>query len=491
MYLTSYSMHWVGNSVINDIRSDLFSTMIRFPISFFRGRSTGMIMSHYLNDIQMIQNAASAAVKNGIRSFFEAVFLVSFAFVQNWKLAFLLLIVGPAIAYTIKKMGKIIKQASLDIQQDVGNVSSMLQEVFVGIREIKAFGAESFEEGRFKKYLDKCFSSIMNNVHADSLLPVVVEIFAMVGGGVAFYFATHQVLSKSITPGQLTSFVAAVLLAYQPLKRLVSSYGEIQYGLSAASRIFAIMDLSFPQTDRKAIEMQPFAKAIMLNHVSFSYDGKKELFKDLFLSIPRGACVGVIGPSGSGKSTLCDLLLGFIEPTAGKITIDGVDLATISHDSVMKNIGYVGQRAFLFNDTIMRNVAYAMTEYDEQKVIAACKLAHAHEFIRESEHGYQTLVGENGCNISGGQKQRLTIARALMKDPDILIFDEVTSSLDRESERMIQLSLQELHHKKTLFIVSHRPALLEHIDMLLLVRDGTVVQVDKASALRYSSEAIP
>ena len=189
MYITSYTMHWVGNRVVNDIRSDLFSRMVNFPIAFFQSRTTGSLMSHYLNDIQMIQNASSAAVKNGIRSFFEAIFLIAFAFIQNWKLATLLLVVGPAIAVTIRKMGKIIKRASITIQHDVGSISSMLQEVFIGIRDIKAFNAEKFEITRFNKQLDKCFTSIMINVRADSLLPAIVELIAMVGGCFVFCFA--------------------------------------------------------------------------------------------------------------------------------------------------------------------------------------------------------------------------------------------------------------------------------------------------------------
>lgn len=478
MYLTAYTMHWVGNRVINDIRRDLFSTMIQFPLSFYRKHSTGELMSLYINDIQMIQNASSAAVKNGIRSLFEASFLIVFAFVQNWKLALLLLVVGPAIGITIKKMGRAIKKASTSIQHDMASMSSMLQEIFVGIREIKAFNAEKFEVIRFDHKLKNCFKSIMANVKADSLLPALVEIIAMIGGSGVFYLATHQVLAGSITPGQLTSFIAAVLMAYQPLKRLVSSYSEVQYGLAAADKVFAMMDQKF-QLDVGTFSLSSFGSSINLQNVSFSYDGKKNVLNNISLTIPKGACIGIMGASGGGKSTLCDLLLGFIQPTQGTILIDGHNLASVSPKSLRQKIGYVGQRTFLFNDTVKSNISYAMGEVHDAQIIRACKMAHAHEFIENLPKKYNSLVGENGGNISGGQKQRLTIARALLKDPEILIFDEVTSALDQASEEMIQLALRELRGNKTLIIVSHRPALLESVDTLLCLENGSIVPVSK------------
>jgi ATP-binding cassette, subfamily B, bacterial MsbA len=479
MYLTSYSMHWVGNKVVNDIRYDLFESVVNYPLSFFKENTTGRVMSYFLNDVQMVQNASSSAIKNGIRSFFESFFLVGFAFMQNWSLALLLLIVGPVMGVTIRRMGRAIKAASLSIQSNVGSISAMLQEICVGIREIKAFNTEKIEQKRFKKRLQKCFSSIMVNVHIDSLLPALIEVIAMIGGGVVFYIATQQVLSESITPGQLTSFIAAVILAYQPMKKMVSAYSEVQYGLAAADKIFAIMDKIYPAVQKQKLVFQNFCDCILFSNVSFSYENEKIVLKNICLSIKKGENIGIVGPSGSGKSTLCDLLLGFICPTSGKISIDGVDVSDIIGISLRNKIGYVGQQPFLFNDTVYNNVVYSNPEAPPTDVVKACKDAYADEFIQEFPCEYETLVGENGGFLSGGQKQRITIARALLKDPEILIFDEITSALDQKSELIIQRAIRDLAKKKTLFIISHRPMLLDCVDRILLVEDGTIREVDK------------
>lgn len=478
-YLTAYSMHWVGNKVVNDLRYELFSKIMYLPLSFFQSNATGKIMSHFLNDIQMVQTATSAAIKNGVRSIFEATFLVGFAFFQNWKLALLMLVVGPLMAFTIRKMGRAIKSASMGIQQEMGSISAMLQQDLIGIREIKAFNGEAIEVNRFKKRLDYCFGFIMRNVHIDALLPAIIECIAMVGGAFAFYVAIQQVLHRSITPGQLSSFLAAVLLAYQPLKRLVNVYAEIRYGLAAAQRIFDVIDTK--QTviqSRNPIALTSFTQDIVFNNVSFAYDTTPVL-TNVNLTIKRGEAIGIVGASGSGKSTLCDLLMGFIYPTTGSIMIDHHNLSDVSPVSLRQLVGYVGQQPFLFNDSIAANVSYASPQATHEGITDACKQAHAQEFINAMTGGYDALVGENGSLLSGGQKQRLTIARALLKDPEVLIFDEATSSLDQQTEQEIQATIKALKGQKTIIIISHRPSLLEIVDRRLLVQHGQVKEVGK------------
>lgn len=476
MYLSSYYMNWVGNRVINDIRNDLFSKIIYFPMSFFQKTTTGQLMSHFLNDIQMIQGVAAMVVKDGVRSFFESLFLLSFAFYQSWQLTTLMLIVGPLIGITISKMGKARKIAAHAIQIEIGKTSNMLQETFVGIREIKAFNAEKIECKQFNTLLDRCFSSIMRNVHIESLAPAAIEIIAMLGCCIVFYVAAQQVLSNQMTAGQLTSFVAATLLAYQPLKKLINLFADIQYGLSAADRIFDLMDKIYPATQNRNIILNKFDAVIRWENVSFQYSNNVHVIKDINLSINKGDCVGIIGPSGAGKSTFCDLLLGFISPTTGIILVDNIDLASVSLVSLRNHIGYVGQRTFLFNDTIYNNILYARPNATEQEIIAASKAAYAHEFIQTLPDGYQTMVGENGTLLSGGQKQRITIARALLKDPEILIFDEATSALDHESEHNIQRAITGLKKKKTLIIVSHRQSMLNQTDRILTIQNKAIFE---------------
>lgn len=481
MYLSNYYMNWVGNKVINDIRMDLFKKIVHFPISFFQEKTTGQLMSHFLNDIQMIQQASSSAIKNGVRSFFEAIFLLGVAFSQNWKLAIIMLFVAPIIGITIKKMGASVKKASVTIQKNIGNISSMLQEVFVGIREVKAFNGEEIEINRFKNLLIKVFSSIMRNVQIESFGPAFIETISMLASGVVFYVAAHQIINGTITAGELTAFFAAVLLSYQPLKRLINIFAEVQYGLAAAERVFNVMDKVYPALIRNndSTLNSNIIKEIEFKNVNFSYNNDAQVLNNINLKLNQGESIGILGPSGSGKSTFCDLLLSFINPTSGKILLDGMNIEKIPLTVIRKRIGYVGQKTFLFNDTILENVSYSQTNKNLNATIDACKMAHIDNFIQQLPEKYNTIVGENGNKLSGGQKQRLTIARALLKSPEILIFDEATSALDQESENSIRLAIEEISKQKTVIVISHRLSFIEKMDRILMVQDKSIVEITK------------
>ena len=483
MYLSSYCMYWVSNKVLNDLRKDLFSRMIHYPISFFQERSTGILLSHYLNDIQMIQNVAAMAVKDGVRSIFEGTFLLGFALYQNWKLSAVMLIVGPIIITSSRRLGKARKEASFGIQHEMGKVSNMLTESFTGIREIKAFNSENTECSRFSDLLSRCFRSIMRNVRVEAAAPALIEAIAVIGGGFVFYFAAKQVISGEITAGTLTEFFAAILLAYQPLKKLVALYSEVQYGLAAADRIFATMDLVYPATQNRDIELTTFKDQLCCKDVSFAYNNNAIVFQNVNVTIKKGECVGIVGPSGAGKSTLCDLLLGFITPTSGQIMIDEQDISKITYASLRNHIGYVGQRTFLFNDTIYSNVLYAQPNATDSEVLSACKAAHVDEFVNDLPLGYYTNVGENGSLLSGGQKQRITIARTLLKSPEIIIFDEATSSLDQKTEKVIQQAIYELKGSKTIIIITHRPSMLDGVDRVFNVNEGQIKEIEKSATL--------
>jgi len=479
MYTSGYYMNWVGNRVVNDIRRDLFDRIIYYPTSFYQQKTTGQLMSYFLNDIAMIQNAASDAVRNGVRSFFEALFLLSVAFMQNWKLAALMITLGPVIAFTINRMGKYMRQTARQTQNRMGDLSSVLQEIFIGVREIKSFNAEKVEIKRFDNSLSNYFGTIMRNVRIVSLAPAFIEVLAMTGIGVIFYIASYQVLKGSISPGQLASFFASLLLAYQPMKRLINVYADVQAGLASAGRVFEIMDMTYPAIESRYLTLQTFQHSVRFNNLSFWYKKGTPVLDALSLEIHKGQALGLLGRSGTGKSTFCDLLLGFIQPCDGNILIDGHDITQLSLSSLRSHIGYVGQQTFLFNDTIMANIKYGNPDATRQEVLDACVAAHAHEFISELPDGYNTVVGENGSQLSGGQKQRLTIARALLKKPQILIFDEATSALDSTSEDMICQALEDIRKDKTLIIISHRMSLIEKMDRIFTIQDKKLVELSK------------
>ncbi|KKP24484.1 MAG: ABC transporter, ATP-binding protein [candidate division TM6 bacterium GW2011_GWF2_28_16] len=481
MYVSNYYMNFVGNKVINDIRHDLFKKVIHFPISFFQEKTTGQLMSHFLNDIQMIQNATASAIKNGVRSFFEAIFLLGVAFSQNWKLALLMMLVGPIIGISIKKMGGAVKKASLEIQKNIGNISNLLQEVFVGIREVKAFNGEKIETNRFYEKLKHVFTAIMQNVHIESFGPAFIETVAMFGSGFVFYIAAHQIISGEITAGQLTAFFASVLLSYQPLKRLINVYAEVQYGLAAADRIFDLMNKVYPAQIKEKTETlnNQNINTIEFINTNFSYNQETTVLENINLKINSSESIGIIGQSGAGKSTLCDLLLSFISPTSGTILINNLDINNIPEEELRNKIGYVGQKTFLFNDTVIENVSYSQESKSLSNIINACEMAHAHEFIQNLPEQYNSIVGENGNKLSGGQKQRLTIARALLKNPEILIFDEATSALDQESENAIRLAIEEISKEKTVIVISHRLSFIEKMDRVFMIKDKKVIEITK------------
>ncbi|MCK4264814.1 ABC transporter ATP-binding protein [Candidatus Babeliales bacterium] len=479
MYLSNYYMHWVGTHVVNDIRYDLFKKIIYFPTSFYQNKTTGQLISYFLNDIGAIQNATSTAIRNGIRTFFEASFLLLVACKQNLQVAILLITVGPIVGITIQKMGKKMRSTAKTSQQAMGNISSVLQEMFIGLREIKSFNTEQTEVNRLSESLKKFFGSTMKNVRAISITPALIEIIAMSGCGIIFYIAAKQVLNGSITAGQLASFATATLLAYQPIKRIVNVYAEVQTGIAAAGRVFEIMDLNYHANQNREIILDKFNNLIEFKNFSFNYDSKYPIFENMDLKIKKGESIGLIGPSGCGKSTFSDLILGFIQGKSETLFLDDKDITKIAFSSLRKQVGYVGQKTFLFNDTIKANVKYANPETSDEEMINACKTAHAHDFISNLQNGYDTIVGEDGTLLSGGQKQRITIARALLKNPEILIFDEATSALDHESEETIRKALEEICKYKTVIIISHRLSLVEKMDRILTIKEHKIVEISK------------
>ena len=488
MYFSGYYMEWVGNRVVGDIRTDLFSKIVNFPLAFFKRKTTGELMAHFLSDIELVQYAASRSMRNGVRSVFEASALLIVAFMQNPSLTLLMFLVGPLIGIGVTVMGKKMRKTIKSTQAHMGQLSSTLQETIVGIREIKASSNEGTETARFGESINTYFKSLMKNVQAVSITPALTEIIAMTGVGCVFYLAVRQVIAGTITPGALGSFFAALILAYQPMKRIINAYAEVQAGIAAADRVFAVMDEQYsPATVAGTRVLSQVNRGINLQNVSFAYDqpsprlrraGAENVLSNLTLSIAKGERVGIVGPSGCGKSTLCDLLMGFITPTSGSITIDGMELKTITPGSLRSQIGYVSQRPFLFNDTIAANVAYAKQDATQAEIEAACKTAQAHEFIQKLPAGYNTIVGEDGGLLSGGQKQRLTIARALLKDPAILLFDEATSALDSTSEKLVADAIRNIQNI-TVIVITHRPQLLHAVDRVLTLEGGRLVVAQK------------
>lgn len=479
MYFSAYYLQSVGHSVVNDIRSELFEHIIYLPIPFFEKHPSGDLMSRFLNDISSLQHASSSAIRNGLRSIFEAISLLSIAFYQSFWLTSLASIVAPLIAIAIKQTGRSVKNRSRIAQKDIGQLSATLQEVLIGIKSIKAFNGEQKEISRFQDKLNGYYNSIMRCVHYESLAPALVEVIAILGSSLVLYSAVLQILSGALSPGQLTSISGAIFLSYQPIKRLIAVHAEVSYGLGAAERIFSLLDETEQGEQFSGTDMPPLTRELALENISFKFSNNEidpYILDNISLSIKKGDRIALVGPSGSGKTTLVNLLLQFYQPNKGKITIDNQDISQYNLASIRKHIGYVGQHPFLFNDSIEANILYpertSLKKTHKKALVQASIAAHADGFITDHPEKFNRLVGENGSLLSGGQKQRITIARALIKKPELLIFDEATSALDQYSEDHIVQAISELSPETTVIIISHRPALLTQANRVIKISHG-------------------
>lgn len=466
MYWASYTINWVSSHIINDIRKEFLSKIIYFPLNFFKNNSTGKLISLFLNDMTMLHLVAANTIKNGLKSIFEALFLFGVAFYQNWWLTFLTLLLSPLIVWSVRRIGKSVKKSSHNAQEAVSDISRTLQDLFGGIREVKVYHGEEKGLTVFANKQQDYFKKHMRNVHLESLGPAWIEGSAMLGCSIVFYIAAHQVLNNSITPGQLVSFLGSMVLAYQPVKRLVGIYGEIQTALAAAERVFSVTDMPTTTNQLPACLYQGFNTALELKNVSFGYMPNNLVLEELSLHIPKGKKIGIMGLSGAGKSTLCDLLLGFLQPSRGKILIDGTE-HKILRDAL--TISYVSQHSFLFDATIRENIAYSVAHATHADIVEASQQALIHDFIEKLPQKYETQVGENGAFLSGGQKQRIALARALLRKPELLILDEATSALDVTTEQLITQAIKDLSLNCTVIAISHRPTLMQAMDQVFVL----------------------
>lgn len=483
MYYSQYYMNWVGNTMINSIRKELFAKVIYLPLSILKRYTTSDLQTYFLNDIKQVQAAIAATIRNGIRSVFEFIFLLGIAFYQNWQLTFFALAIAPPLIWLVQRLSDMIRFSGIDVQERMDNLGMTFQEILFGMRDIKVYGAEQFEVDRFDRRNKVFFDSSMHNAHLESLAPAVIEVGVLVGMMAAFYMGARQVFAGTITPGQLTSFFASIVFAYQPLRRALNVLAEVQNGLASADRIFKVIDETGHEQEVTTGGAITYQNSIQFNDVSFWYQANEPVLTEINCTIYKGDRIALTGPSGAGKSTLCDLLLGFISPCAGKVLIDGTDLCTIAPAAWRHNIAYVCQIPFLFNDSIRSNIIYSdtMNLNDEQKIMRAVQHAGLEQNIQEFADGYETIVGEQGNRLSGGQKQRVVIARALFAGRPLLIFDEATSALDLQSEEIIAAALDTLPTDVTVVVITHRPRLIAKMDRVFQIDTGTLREAKELS----------
>jgi len=484
-YYQSYLMRYVGNRVIMDMRNDLYSHLTVMPMQFYTEHSTGKLMSRLLNDVSIINNAASTSIKDLVQNLITVIALLGVVFYQDWRLAAISCLVLPFAYYPIIKLGRKLRRVSRKGQEEISGITAIMHETFTGASVVKAFGMEPSEINKFMEKNYSLFKISMKGVKLTELSTPLMEFIGAVGASLIIWYGGHQVVNGVTTPGTFFSFLTALIMMYSPLRALTRVNAAIQQSIAAAERVFAILDLDTEEvTDKGTTELHGIKDRIELRNVSFKYPSStKHAISDASFSVPHGRTVALVGSSGGGKTTIGNLLLRFYEPESGGIYIDGTDIRDFTLRSLRSRIGIVSQDVILFNDTVFSNIAYGKKDIGMEDVMNAAKKAYAHDFIINMPDGYNTVIGERGAKVSGGEKQRIAIARAILKDPPILILDEATSALDTESEHIIQMALDNLMIGRTTFVIAHRLSTIKNADLIIALDNGKIVEMGRHEEL--------
>lgn len=476
-YGQHYLMSYVGQKVVVDMRQQAFEKIQRLPMAFYDKTKTGEIMSYVTNDVNALQ---TALVDNVVELVTEAVVLIASILAMiylDWKLFLFTAATFPFVLLFIDYFGKRIRKSGAQIQSVVADITSVLQESVSSARVVKSFVREKYEIERFNKENTDNFYANMKNVRLNALLTPVIELVAALGVTAILWYGGNSVIKGYITAGSLVAFLTYAVNISNPIKRLSRVIAAIQKALAAAQRVYDLIDL--PETVKNAEDatVLPSVQGVVeFNHVNFAYNDGEQVLTDVSFASKPGQIIAFVGPSGAGKSTVASLLPRFYDITSGSITVDGIDIRKVTLESLREQVGIVPQETLLFNGSVYDNILYGRLDATAEEVETAAKAANAHEFIMELPNGYQTMLGDRGVNISGGQRQRIAIARAILKNPRILILDEATSALDTESEHVVQEALDRLMVGRTSFVIAHRLSTIKNADRILVLEHGTLVE---------------
>jgi subfamily B ATP-binding cassette protein MsbA len=475
-YVQTILMSFIGLRIVTDLRNKLYEQIQKQSLSFFTKHPTGLLMSRITNDVAAVQTASSEVVTSIVRDSFTIIGLICVVFYTDWQLAIISMIIFPLIIYPISRFGKKIRKVTTSTQMTMATLNSLLQETISGARIVKAFGMEKYENKRFTGENERFFKLNMKTVSVKAMSQPLMEFFGGLGIAAVIFYGGYKVLEGHSTPGTFFSFLTAVLMLYEPVKRLTNVNNTINQGIAGAERVFSIIDL-IPDIEDKpnAMDIPPVSNGIEIENVTFCYE-KKPVLKNINLSINAGEVVAFVGMSGGGKTTLVNLIPRFYDVSEGRILIDGMDIRDVSMQSLRRQIAIVTQQTILFNDSVRNNIAYGDIERSEDDIIDAAKAANAHDFIMKMPKGYDTNIGELGTKISGGEKQRLSIARALLKNAPILILDEATSSLDTEAEMEVQEALDHLMKGRTTLVIAHRLSTIRNANRILVLVNGEIIE---------------
>jgi len=476
-YIYDVLLEWVGLAVIRDFRSRIFKHIHIQPLAFFHTYPTGTLISRVISDVTLMQQAMSSALVGVLRDFFTVVVLLGVVFYLNWKLALFCFVVFPFAALPIIKFARVFRRLSTKGQEETANISNMLYETITGNRIVKAFNMQAYENDRYNKQLTTLFEVTVLDAKFRCLQHPLMEFIGGVAIAAFIWFGGKLVIEGVMTPGEFFALMTSLIVAYDPVKRLGKVNSTIQQGLAAATRLFVILDTEPKVSDKPEAKILPaFRDRIVFDNVGLVYDDSTVALQDINLTVPAGQTLAIVGHSGGGKTTLTNLVPRFLDVTSGSVTIDGYDIRDVTMATLRDQIAMVTQQTILFNDTVKNNIGYGSLGRSEAEIAEAAEAAHAVQFIQGLPDGFETIIGEGGARLSGGECQRISIARALLKNAPILILDEATSALDTESEREVQRALENLMKNRTTFVIAHRLSTIKNADRIIVIHNGKIVE---------------
>ncbi len=476
-FIQSYLMSDIGQRVVRDVRSKLYSKLQDLSLDYFTRKRSGELISRITNDVKLIENAASYGFTDLIYQSFQVMMFTFLIFYIHWKLALVSLVILPLVSIPIILVGRVLKRLSIRSQEKMADINSLLVETISGVRIVKAFSMEEFENSKFTAHNQGYYRIMMKSIKRMLILSPVTEIIGVFGGIFVFVWAGKEVIAGELSFGIFGLFLASLLSMIRPFKKLSRVHSLNQQAIAASNRVHEVLDTKATVIEKdQAIKLPVIKKSIVFDSVSFKYEDNQVL-DDINLEVKLGEVLAIVGPSGVGKSSLVDLIPRFYDPIKGKILIDGIDTREVSLSSLREQMGLVTQETILFNDSVKANIAYGKTNTALEEIVKAAKKAGAHDFIMNMPSGYDTSIGDRGYRLSGGERQRLAIARAILKNPAILILDEATSQLDSASERIVQEAINELIAGRTVFVIAHRLSTIRGADKIIVLEKGRIEEM--------------